>query len=48
LLEGCREKEKREELLEALRHPPADAHQDQLRACSPFVGGPFPKPALSA
>ncbi len=28
-------------LLEALRHPPADAHHDQLRSCSPFIGGPF-------
>ena len=28
-------------LLEDLRHPPADAHHDQLRSCSPFIGGPF-------
>ncbi len=48
LQEGCREKTKREALIKALRHPPADAHEDQLRSCSPFVGGPFPKPALSA
>ena len=48
LQQGCQEPAKREALLEALRHPPTDAHQDQLRSCSPFVGGPFPKPALSA
>jgi hypothetical protein len=48
LLEGCREKTKREALIRALRLPPADAHEDQLRCCSPFVGGAFPKPALSA
>lgn len=48
LLEGRRDQTKRAELLEALRQPPADAHEDQLRSCSPFVGGPFPKPALSA
>lgn len=48
LLEGSREQSKREALLQALRHPPEDAHQDQLRSCSPFVGGPFPKSALSA
>jgi hypothetical protein len=48
LREGCQEPAKREVLLEALRHPPADAHQDQLRSCSPFVGGPFPKLALAA
>ena len=41
LLEGCRGKAKREALLETLRHPPADAHQEQLRSCSPYVGGPF-------
>lgn len=48
LMEGSQEQAKREALLELLRHPPVDAHQDQLRSCSPFVGGPFPKPALSA
>ena len=30
-----------EALLESFRHPPVDAYQDQLRSCSPFVGGPF-------
>ena len=48
LMEGCREQANRQALLETLRHPPADAHQDQLRSCSPFVGGPFSNPALSA
>jgi hypothetical protein len=48
LLEGCRDPESRAALLEVLRRPPADAHHDQLRSCSPFVGGPFPKPTLSA
>jgi hypothetical protein len=48
LLEGRKEQAKRAALLEALRYPPANAHEDQLRSCSPFVGGPFPKPALSA
>ena len=28
--------------------PGGTADRDQLRSCSPFVGGPFPKPALSA
>ena len=41
LLEGRSERAKRDALLEALRTPPVDAHQDQLRSCSPFVGGPF-------
>ena len=31
----------RRSLLQSLRNPPADAWQDQLRSCSPFVGGPF-------
>lgn len=48
LLEGCRDAEKRRTFMEALRQPPADAYEDQLRSCSPFVGGPFLKPALSA
>jgi hypothetical protein len=48
LLEGTGDPAKRAALLDVLRRPPADAHQDQLRSCSPFVGGPFPKPALSA
>lgn len=48
LLAGCQEQAQRQVLLEALRHPPADAHQDQLRSCSPFVGGPFLKPTLAA
>jgi hypothetical protein len=46
LLEGCKDQEKRHVLLEALRQPASDAHDDQLRACSPFVGGPFAKPVL--
>jgi hypothetical protein len=48
LQKASREQAQREALLEALRNPPADAHQDQLRACSPFVGGPFAKAVLSA
>jgi len=48
LLEGCQDQAKRESLLATLREAPADAHQEQLRACSPFIGGPFQKPALSA
>jgi hypothetical protein len=41
LLEGRNERARRDAMLEALRTPPVDAHQDQLRSCSPFVGGPF-------
>ena len=41
LEEGRIGRVKRYSLLEALRTPPVDAHQDQLRSCSPFVGGPF-------
>ncbi len=48
LLQASQEQAKRDALLETLRHPPADAHQDQLRSCSPFVGGPFPKSLLPA
>lgn len=48
LLDGSQDPAKRAALLEVLRRPPEDARQDQLRSCSPFVGGPFPKPALSA
>jgi hypothetical protein len=49
LLEGRSERAKRDALLKALRTPPRDAHHDQLRSCSPFVGGPFrAAPALSA
>jgi hypothetical protein len=44
LLQGREDQNKRGAMLEPLRHPPADAHQDQLRACSPFVGGPFLTP----
>jgi hypothetical protein len=46
LLEGRKDQGKRHALLEALREPASDTHDDQLRACSPFVGGPFAKPAL--
>ena len=48
LLDGSQDPAKRAALLEVLRRPPEDALEDQLRSCSPFVGGPFPKPALSA
>ena len=48
LEKGSQEQHERQSLLESLRQPPVDAHQDQLRSCSPFIGGPFPKPALSA
>ena len=49
LQEGREVRATRDALLETLRHPPVDAHDDQLRACSPFVGGPFrTAPALSA
>ena len=41
LLDGRSNKESKNSLLESLRLPPVDAHQDQLRSCSPFVGGPF-------
>lgn len=41
LLDSRHDAGRREALLHALRHPPVDAHQDQLRSCSPFVGGPF-------
>ncbi len=46
--QGSRDPAKRAALLDVLRSPSADPHHDQLRSCSPFVGGPFPKPALSA
>lgn len=36
-----RESAHRDALIATLRQPPQDAHQDQLRSCSPFVGGPF-------
>lgn len=48
LIEGAQARAKREALLAALRQPPADGFQDQLRACSPFVGGPFSHLAASA
>ena len=31
----------KESFLASLRLPPADAWQDQLRSCAPFIGGPF-------
>lgn len=31
----------RRELLETMRLPPQGGKEDQLRSCSPFVGGPF-------
>lgn len=37
--------DRRRDFLHSLRMPPANAHQDQLRSCSPFVGGPFRTPA---
>lgn len=46
LLDARDEAAKRQTLLASLRRPPADAHQGQLRSCSPFVGGPF-QPAAS-
>jgi len=48
LLEGRSERTQREALLETLRIPPVDAHQDQLRSCSPFVGGPFREASVPA
>jgi len=48
LLESRHEPSKRDALLDALRHPPENAHQDQLRSCSPFIGGPFLKPVLAS
>ena len=42
LLVNCRDHPaSKSTFLEALRHPPADSHHDQLRSCAPFVGGPF-------
>lgn len=46
LEEGRTGRGKRNSLLEALRTVPVDAHQDQLRSCSPFVGGPFRSVAI--
>lgn len=48
LQEARHQRAEREALLEALRIPPGDAHQDQLRSCSPFVGGPFREAAVPA
>ena len=49
LREGRDEGVKRDALLKALRTPPVDAHQEQLRSCAPFVGGPFSAvPVLTA
>jgi hypothetical protein len=36
----------REAFLAGLQRPPADAWQDQLRSCAPFVGGPFAEPVV--
>lgn len=41
LLQCRREVGERHALLETFRHPPANAHEAQLRSCSPFLGGPF-------
>jgi hypothetical protein len=48
LIEGCENEANRHAFLSALREPPADAHNEQLRSCSPFVGGPFRNPTLPA
>ena len=41
LLAARKDETMRLSLSQTLRNPPLDAHQEQLRACSPFVGGPF-------
>ena len=45
LLESCDEPTKRNVLISALRHPPANAHEDQLRSCPRLLealsGGQF-------
>lgn len=48
LLEGRNDGARREVLLETLRRPLLDAHLDQLRSCSPFIGGPFRSPASAS
>lgn len=41
LREAHDHEEARGKLLNQLRRAPANAHEEQLRSCSPFVGGPF-------
>ncbi len=41
LLEARHDSGFRQSLLQTMRTAPADVQQDQLRSCSPFIGGPF-------
>lgn len=43
---GCEDQAERNALLASLREPPTNVFQDQLRSCSPFIGGPFQQSVL--